>query len=229
MFILLVSYRAIGDQKFRRLQLINTIDNFKKYFLKNKIEFKIIIGEQNNDKKFNRGLLLNAIFLESEKNFNFYKKYIHMNVDYNFDLSRKFPDELLNFKEGFLELYRLPCPVLGSACVFDPESYKTINGFPNNLEGWGGDDHAIYNRILKKKIKCMQPVGLYNSNFIIEETEKIFNLQKDYSNNDKNINLANNLSDLEINGLNSIKYKINGNGEFHDNNIVFHYLINDNI
>jgi hypothetical protein len=226
MFIILVSYRARGIQKFRRNQLQKTIINFKTYFEQNNIDYKIVISEQNNDKKFNRGLLLNAAFLESEKIFtSSSKKYIHMNVDYTFNLSRKFPEEILNFKEGFLELFRVPCPVLGSACVFDAVSYKTINGFPNDLEGWGGDDWAILHRINQNNINVFKPDHLFNSQFIIEENIVFSN---DESNNYRNIDLAKR-NDFMYNGLNSIKYNVDDFGEFHDGNIVFHYLITPTI
>jgi len=223
MFIILVSYRARGIQSFRRTQLIHTIENFKNFFEKHNKEYKIVISEQNNDKKFNRGLLLNAAFLESEKIFTFPKKYMHMNTDYRFNLSREFPEELSNIN-GFLELFRVHWPhlsLLGSACVFDPESYAKINGFPNDLEGWGGDDWAIYNRIIYRKVNLYTPPHLINSGFIIEENVSFYN---DESNNFKNSELAKR-NDIESNGLTTIKYSIGGHGEFHGGN-VFHYLIN---
>jgi hypothetical protein len=221
MFIILVSYRARGIQEFRRRQLIETIQNFKTYFGQNNIEYKIVIGEQNDDHKFNRGFLLNAAFLEAEKEFTFPKKYFHMNTDYTFDISRPFPKEILDFETGFIDLYRHPFPILGSACVFDAESYKIINGFPNDLEGWGGDDWAIYNRIQQNKINIDTPPGLFNSKFIIDE---IVHFENDQSNNFKNIELARR-NDAENNGLTTIKYNIDGYGEFNDGTKVFHYLI----
>ena len=221
MFIVLVSYRAIGIQSFRRNQLIKAINNYETYFEQNKIEYKIVISEQNNDAKFNRGLLLNAAFLESEKTFVFPKKYIHMNTDYLFNLSRKFPQELLVLSFGFIDLHRPPFPVLGAACVFDGESYNKINGFPNDLEGWGGDDWAIYNRIIRNSIPLHTPKGLFNSNFIHEENVLFGN---DESNNQKNREYANR-DDCAYNGLNSIKYKIDGFGEFHNGKNIFHNLI----
>ena len=221
MYIVLVSYRARGNQSFRRNQLSKTIQNFTTYFELNKKPFKIVIAEQNNDLKFNRGLLLNAAFLESEKKFTFPKIYIHMNVDYNFNLSIPFPKEITEFNTGFMELFRVAAPVLGSACVFDGKSYETINGFPNDLEGWGGDDWAILNRIKQMEIPLYSVDGLFNSNFIIEEHVSFIN---DQSANIKNIELAKRL-DLSSNGLNSVQYELGGNGEFHDECNVFHFLI----
>jgi len=224
MFIVLMSYRSREPQTFRRNQLITAIDNYKNFFEKNKIDYKIVISEQNNNELFNRGLLLNTAFLESEKKFTFQKKYIHMNVDYQFNLSRNFPQELFDFETGFLDLYRAPYPVLGSACVFDPESYRKINGFPNDITGWGGDDWAIYDRILYKNINIFTPDGLFNSGFITEEDHSS---NRDTSKNDENMILSQR-NDSETNGLTTIKYNVSGFGEFHDENVIFHYLITFN-
>ena len=64
MHIILISYRARGAQQFRRNQLINTLVNFKTYFEKNNVEYKILISEQNDDNRFNRGLLLNCVLAQ---------------------------------------------------------------------------------------------------------------------------------------------------------------------
>ena len=190
------------------------------------MKYKIVISEQNNDNKFNRGFLLNGAFLEAEKNFNFSKQYLHMNVDYLFNLSKKYPEDLLHFNNGFIDLYKPHNhPTLGGACIFDADSYKLINGFPNDLEGWGGDDWAIYNRILKNNVTLLKPDGIFNSGLIIEDNSGEY--CKDFTDNCHNMQLANNRDDSKYNGLNSIKYKLEGFGEFHDGDIIFHYLINN--
>ena len=220
MFIVLLSYRSRGVQTFRRAQLIKMIDNTLCHFKNNNIECRIVIAEQNNDEKFNRGFLLNVAFLES-KVFNC-KNYFHMNVDYYFDLTRKIPKDILN-PSGFIELFKPPYPVLGSACVFDSDSYELINGFPNDLEGWGGDDWAIYNRIKARHIKLLKtPNHICNSGIITEINNQFC---VDQSNNEKNIRLSFR-NDIATNGINSIHYKIDGHGEFHNGNDVIHLLVN---
>ena len=143
MIAVLVPYRARGVQTFRRAQLAQMIENCTLYFEKNEVSFKIFIVEQNDDRNFNRGLLLNVAFVralrskergDDEEDATRYR-YMHMNVDYNFDLARAFPRELFA-RRGFVELYRpFEYPVLGSACSFDEEAYRRVNGFPNDL--WG--------------------------------------------------------------------------------------------
>jgi hypothetical protein len=225
MFIFLIAYRARGIQTFRKEQLTLLIKNINLYLSSNKIEYKIMICEQNDDERFNRGKLLNIAFLESEKLFDFPdpNKYFHMNTDYLFDLKRSFPLAILNLNNGVIDLHR-PIPgVLGAACVFDPDSYKIINGFPNDLLGWGGDDWAIYNRLIRKQVQIFYPRNLSNSGFIIENNDdkKI----TDQSNNFKNMELSKR-NDIETNGLTTCIYKINNNGEFHDEKkYIYHYLV----
>jgi len=225
MLIILISYRARGIQHIRREQLTITLNNFKSYFEINNMKYKVIISEQNNDNKFNRGFLLNVAFLEAEKNFNFSKQYLHMNVDCAFNLSRKYPLQLLDFDKGIIDLHKYhELPTLGPACIFDADSYKLINGFPNDLEGWGGEDWAIYNRIIKNNLNVIMLDGISNSGFIVEDTNIYW--KNDASINNHNVMLALR-DDFKYNGLNSIKYKLEGFGEFHDGDIVFHYLINN--
>jgi hypothetical protein len=223
MFIFLVAYRARGIQSFRRNQICALIENIKLYFTKNTLEYKIMICEQNDNEKFNRGKLLNIAFLESERLFTFSKTYFHMNTDYLFNLSRQFPQEILEFNNGFIDLHRPPFDVLGAACVFDSNSYKIINGFPNDLLGWGGDDWAIYNRLIRQNIPINYPINLTNSGFIIENNDdkKI----TDTTNNDKNMELAKR-NDIDTNGISSCIYKIDNIGEFHNGIDIYHFLVN---
>lgn len=220
MFVFLVPYRARGTQKFRRNEIVRMLQNVRQYFDMNSVQARFIVVEQNNDEKFNRGLLLNIAFIEAEKLFPDAKAFLHFNVDYTLNLDRPFPKELHEFTTGFIDLHRPPFPVLGAACVFDGQSYRTIGGFPNDLYGWGGDDWAIYNRIIRKNIHICTPEGLFNSDFIIEFNETFAN---DISNNDLNMTLAKR-DDIESNGLSTCKYSIDGQGEFSDDK-TFHVLV----
>jgi hypothetical protein len=222
MYVFLVPYRARGVQSFRRDQIQAMIANVQTYFAKNRLDYKIIIAEQNNNEKFNRGFLLNTAFLEAQKLKFQDAKFLHFNVDYIFDLNREFPDEVRAFTNGFLDFHRPSCPVLGAACLFDGDSYKTINGFPNDLVGWGGDDWAIYNRIIQKQIPIHTPPGLFNSGFVVEM--EIDRSIVDTTNNNTNMELSIR-NDIDTNGLTTCVYAVEGFGEFHDQNNIFHMLI----
>ena len=225
MFVFLVPYRARSDQAFRRDQIIRMMNSVKLFFTKHSIEYKMVIIEQYDDNKFNRGLLLNVAFLEAEKLFTNDSKYIHFNVDYEFNLERAFPEEFHTFGTGFIDLYRFDYPILGAACVFDADSYRKINGFPNDLYGWGGDDWAIYSRIIQKNVPLLTPPNVFNSGLVVENET---NFQRDFSQNAKNQLLAKR-DDIETNGLRNCYYVNEGNGEFHDGNIIYHFLVTNEV
>ena len=198
------------------------LKSIKEYLTKNNINYKLFIAEQNDDKGFNRGAMLNVAFLEAETRFPGDKRYMHMNVDYEFHPDRAFPPELLTFKEGFLDVFRFDMPILGSACAFTSDAYRLCNGFPNDLFGWGGDDWAIYKRIMEKNIPILMPPGIHNSGLVFEHN---YDFRKDQSNNIRNIQLSKR-ADTDTNGVNSCKYTIEKYGEFHDGDTIFHLVVN---
>ena len=155
--------------------------------------------------------------------------YFHTNTDYYFNLNYLFPKEFMEFKSGFLDCRRiLMWDVLGAACLFDSESYKKINGFPNDLVGWGGDDWAIFHRIKQNNInyKIYEEFNITNNGIIIEKNPTIE--REDCHCNEHNMKLASR-NDWDTNGLTSCKYTVEGTGEFHDGNTVYHFVVNINV
>jgi hypothetical protein len=210
-----VCYRAKSPQEFRRNEMMALMENLEAFF-KDKNDYKIVICEQNDANLFNRGKLLNIAFLESEKEFQFEHLNMHMNTDYAFHLDKPFPADIFILKNRFIDLYN-PCyfPVIGGCLVFDTKSFEKINGFPNNLVGWGGDDWALHKRMTKFNVEY------HKLNGNVYETNSTH--VRDQSSNSHNISLAN-ADDYDTNGLNSCQYSIAGYGEFHDGHTIFHYL-----
>jgi len=114
--------------------------------------FNIIIVEQSrDDRKFNRGKLLNIGFEIARKEF-------HSNIFIFHDV------DLLPSKDLAEEYFRIPTdnPIhiarvwsrynknpkyFGGIVSFSEEMFVRINGFPNNFWGWGGEDDEMYKRI----------------------------------------------------------------------------------
>jgi len=95
----------------------------------------------------------------------------------------------------------------GGITSFDSNTYKKINGYPNNFFGWGGEDDALLNRLKINKIKIYNLKSL--DNIVINEIEhkntkeiaELVNTQIKYNvNNDK--------TQWQNNGLSNLKYKI---------------------
>lgn len=229
MFIFIVTYRARGTQQFRRDELINFLDNFRKYMKKNNVNYKLIITEQNNDDPFNRGALYNIGFLESEKRFKFFKKYIMANVDFTFNEDIEFPSDFLLFNNGFIDIYTIGenLPIIGACFCVDPLSYLLTNGFPIDFYGWGGEDFAVFNRIRQRRVpynRSILNIGIIKdeSGWVIDNKETIVN--NDYDTNQRNISKANN-DRIFGNGLDKCYYDLIGYGEFHNNSNIIHLIV----
>jgi len=224
-YIITISYRARDNQSFRREQIIKTLENIKEYFSQNNLKYIIIICEQNDNKQFNRGALLNACFIEGERLLIQNKIYIQIDADYLFNTQHEFPKDILNFETGFIDLYKFIDYDTIGACVFDSISYIKTNGYPNDLYGWGGDDWALCKRIHEKE--CEYKIFGYrtkNPPLIIEQTSPDKKLYFDETNNVLNIKLSKR-NDTDLNGVRQCKYKIIKCGEFFNNKDIIHLLI----
>jgi hypothetical protein len=201
---ILIPFRARGQNLFREEQFKRFKDHMTKYFepLQSQnplISYKFIIIEQENDFPFNRGILLNIGFLECEKLITpKIKYYVHHNcdlfpdfgkIDYSYTSPYDIRD-LFGFNGG-----------LGGICIMNRNTFKKINGFPNNYFGWGGEDTCVKNRSTNNNININRES--YNQN-IIEENK----LQKN-TGEFNSINTQKNNNDIqELNGLTTCKYNI---------------------
>jgi hypothetical protein len=223
-YIFIIPFRARAPHEIRKGQIKKCIDSIISCFTKHNKKFKIIIAEQNNDYPFNMALLKNIGFLEGEKEYTMSKVYLHMNADYYIDISKDFPKELDNFhEEGVLDIFAISKDdkYVGGCCCFNSESFLKINGFPNNLFGWGGCDTAFRYRLDTIGVKYIRN-SLTNNGWVISSDDSA---PRNTSNN--NINLERAHSDIMTNGLNTCKYNIDGNGELNDQSRnVNHILIN---
>ena len=122
----------------------NKTDELKDY------NYKIFIIEQSKDnRKFNRGQLLNLGYKISEN-------YGYDNLAFH-DVDLIPSDDLLPYY-----FYRSKNPIhpgsiwdkysfnefFGGVTIFNSELFKKIQGYPNQFWGWGGEDDVLYNRCL---------------------------------------------------------------------------------
>ncbi len=49
-------------------------------------------------------------------------------------------------RNNFFSIYGSPCITLGGIVKFHGQDFLDINGFPNDIWGWGNEDRALYNR-----------------------------------------------------------------------------------
>ncbi|CAH8666575.1 unnamed protein product [Schistosoma margrebowiei] len=136
----------------KREQHLRVLTDHLHGFLRHqRIPYTIFIIEQTGERKFNRGALLNAGFLEVSK-FKEYDCFILHDVD-------KLPEDdriiytcgpnpthlsaslsTFNYKLIYQRFF-------GGVVTFTRDQYFKINGFSNLYEGWGGEDDDLLLRV----------------------------------------------------------------------------------
>ena len=158
---IIVPYRDnLDGSKVRHKQLEKFIKVMPTYLKKlgKHYTFKIIIVEQGNKKKFNRGILLNVGFLLAEHNVDYF-------IFHDVDL---FPDnDMLKyygcypFKPIHLAhiwtKYSIGGKYFGGVNSFNKADFRKINGYPNDYWGWGGEDDELYDRVVNSNLTVINP------------------------------------------------------------------------
>jgi len=215
---IIVPYRDNKIQD-RALQL----KQFSEYYHNYLDNIDIYIIEQSDDgKKFNRGCLLNCGF-ELAKKEKQYDMYIFHDVDLISPVELKpvytyVSPNPIHIASLWTEKYK-HTHFFGGITSFSGETYEKINGYPNNFYGWGGEDDAVYNRM----IMCNMIVYRLKSNteIIIKDISQTYtqdfiemvNLQKKH-------NLLKDMDHWKTNGLSNLKYNIINNTKLSFNNIT---------
>ena len=198
-------------------------DKHLEYFIKNTIPLleenlpnsKVVVVEQNEGKLFNRGALLNVAFKEYE---NKTKYFFTHDVDIN--PTKKCIEEHY-IKEvndtDVLGIYTSCSNTLGGIIKIKDGTIHKINGFPNDVWGWGTEDKALQNRAEYYNIKKItnltnkveHPLYLLRFNDVNDRETKYTsqNTNKHYT----KFNTLNNeqkLQEIMSSGLNNLKYTI---------------------
>ena len=173
--------------------------------------FKIIIIEQLNDKKFNRGKLLNIgyhLFKDSSKYF------FHHDVDI---LPNEKTIKTLYICENYdiLRIYNGHNSSLGGIVKFTKESFEKINGFPNYIWGWGIEDRSFYYRCKTLNLNISNNFTDKNNFTFLKHSSNSYILEgikKNISEEENNIYLnkinINKSEHILSSGLNNLTFEI---------------------
>jgi hypothetical protein len=163
-------------------------------------DYVIIIVEQDDAKLFNRGMLCNIGFLESQKQKCDYTvihdvDMIPIDVDYSYSNT---PIHLATDNIPFESYF-------GGMTIFPSNTFKEINGFSNLYWGWGFEDDDLRYRCVKNNI----PFEKHLIEEIIEKNLPIFNGVDAYATIPNIINYNRNFKiELDIN-LDRVVYDVN--------------------
>ena len=203
----IVPFRDLTPNKLRTAQL----ETFLEYYTDYLPHIKIIIVEQSKDgKKFNRGKLLNIGFkIASEANVD---AYIFHDVDLISPPSLQglystIPEMPIHIANIWTEKYTFE-DFLGGIISFNKKDYIKINGFPNDFWGWGGEDDAMYNRLVINEIPVLKPFSDNNEDKIKGLEHPSEGDSPKTKNTEKQRNILKDLKTWKKNGLNNLNYKL---------------------
>lgn len=123
-------------------------------------DWNVLIIEQSEDnRKFNRGALLNIGARMAAK------EGIEYVVFHDVDLIplaplvpyyTAFPEQPIHIGKAWTTKWTGDS-FLGGVISMSIKDIRTINGFPNNFWGWGGEDDSMRNRLKAKRIEVYKP------------------------------------------------------------------------
>lgn len=197
----------------------NTIPLIHKYLPNT----KVVVVEQTDGKLFNRGKLLNIAFKEYENKTTYF--FTHdIDINPTKKCIEKFYIKDVKNTEVF-GIYTSKYDTLGGIIKIRNETIRLINGFPNDIWGWGSEDKALQNRsdyFNIKKITTMTnnkkyPDYLKQFDDINDRVNvnNLKNLNK-YDNLFKKKNRQEQRAMIFESGLNNLEYKILEKKMLHD-------------
>jgi len=135
----------------RSEQLQKFIDYIGKYLDNRDFKYFIIVVEQNDEKLFNRGKLLNIGFQEAKAKRCDYVVFhdvdmLPIKVDYSYsEIPLHLASDNLPFEHYF-----------GGITLFPVDLFEKINGFSNRYWGWGFEDDDLRYRCISNHISLNQ-------------------------------------------------------------------------
>lgn len=149
---ILVPFREQPEQK-RGEQLKRFLSHIHRYHP----DWKVIVIEQSDDnRKFNRGALLNIGSKLSETDYVIFHDVDLLPLMKIVPYYTAFPKSPIHIAKVWTSKYDSPT-FLGGVLSMSIEDIQKTNGFPNNFWGWGGEDDVLRNRIKTKKLTVYQP------------------------------------------------------------------------
>ncbi len=154
--IVIIPFR--DDKEHRRQKQLDKISKFIEEDLN--IDYDVIV--QEDEKLFNRGLLLNNGYLKHRDNYDYF-------IFHDVDL---IPDEdLIKYYSEYPEVPVHLCyrgnrysvkegnkpSFIGGILSINRYDFEAANGFPNDFWGWGGEDDALYRRLKRQGIEAVYP------------------------------------------------------------------------
>jgi hypothetical protein len=151
---IIVPYRDLHQEQCRRKQLDSFIPGMTTFLRQHPAaSFKIYIIEQSNDnRKFNRGKLLNIGFEKACA--DGCNVFVFHDVDLLpsselLDFYYRIPEEQPIHIARVWDRYSRNDKYFGGITSFSEKLFRQLNGFPNTFWGWGGEDDELFKRTVE--------------------------------------------------------------------------------
>lgn len=229
---IIIPFRDLDEKNHPRLTQLNTFITEMTGLLDQRREDRAyhfyIIEQEDDNRRFNRGKLLNIGYVIAKQDgcdtFAFHDVDLIPQGDLIQCYEKPAVNEMVPLGERFKRYtphvnYQQSVHFFGGVNIFEAEGFASINGFPNNFWGWGGEDNEIGTRIKEKlNLKRVPPhiVGhLKDLEEIDAYPEKKIQLIGDEENtaNDQRCNNRKELLDMhaathKTNGLSNLRFSV---------------------
>ena len=119
-------------------------------------DWVILVIEQTEGEKFNRGALLNIGARISKAEYVIFHDVDLIPLAPLVPYYTAFPETPIHIGAAYKGKYSGE-GFIGQVLSMSMADLKKINGFPNMFWGWGGEDDAMRNRMKKKGVKVVRP------------------------------------------------------------------------
>ncbi|KAK1334385.1 hypothetical protein QTO34_005389 [Cnephaeus nilssonii] len=172
------------------------------------LDYGIYVINQAGESTFNRAKLLNVGFQEALKDYD-YNCFVFSDVDLipmdDRNAYRCFSQprhiSVAMDKFGFSLPY---VQFFGGVSALSKQQFLTINGFPNNYWGWGGEDDDIFNRLVFKGMSISRPNAVVGKCRMIRHSRD----KKNEPNPQRFDRIAHTKETMLSDGLNTLTYKV---------------------
>ncbi|XP_044935625.1 beta-1,4-galactosyltransferase 1 [Mustela putorius furo] len=172
------------------------------------LDYGIYVINQAGETMFNRAKLLNIGFQEALKDYD-YNCFVFSDVDLipmnDRNAYRCFPQprhiSVAMDKFGFSLPY---VQYFGGVSALSKQQFLTINGFPNNYWGWGGEDDDIFNRLVFRGMSVSRPNAVVGKCRMIRHSRD----KKNEPNPQRFDRIAHTKETMLSDGLNTLTYKV---------------------
>ncbi len=157
--VIIIPFRDDPNHK-RQNQLDKLISFLDKNLDTNRLEYVIVV--QKDNKKFNRGQLLNegAIMYEEYDYFIFHDADLIPDLNL-FKYYYDYPEQPIHLgyrgQRWSETISSSNKKFIGGILSINKYDFYLVNGFPNDFWGWGGEDDALSYRLMSNKLIVTQP------------------------------------------------------------------------